>query len=202
MRIAIKLAYDGTKYHGFARQPNLNTVEGELIENLIKEEIITDPKDSVFRAASRTDKNVSALGNVVAFNTDIQEKEILERLSENFENILIYASKKVDLDFYPRYAKLRHYRYFLPNQNLGIQKIIHASSFFTGEHDFSNFARIEEGKNPVRAIENIIFEEQDDFLIINFFAQTFLWHQLCLFPQPIKSLVFACLIPSFLQKVV
>ena len=36
MRIGLKFAYDGSKFHGYARQPNLRTIEGELIKALIK----------------------------------------------------------------------------------------------------------------------------------------------------------------------
>ena len=75
MRIVIKFAYDGRKFHGYARQPNLKTVEGELVEALVKHNFLKDTKESVFRSASRTDKNVSALCNVVAFNTSNSEKK-------------------------------------------------------------------------------------------------------------------------------
>ena len=36
MRVAIKFAYDGRKFFGFARQPGLKTVEGGLINMLVK----------------------------------------------------------------------------------------------------------------------------------------------------------------------
>ena len=42
MRLVIKFAYDGKKFHGYARQPNLKTVEGDLINNLIKQGIIKE----------------------------------------------------------------------------------------------------------------------------------------------------------------
>ena len=69
MRIAIKFAYDGSNFYGYARQPLLRTVEGELIRGLIKHGIIEDTNDSCFRSASRTDKGVSAICNVAAFDT-------------------------------------------------------------------------------------------------------------------------------------
>ncbi|MBY9021829.1 MAG: hypothetical protein KGD67_12295, partial [Candidatus Lokiarchaeota archaeon] len=34
MRVAIKFAYDGRRFYGFARQPGLKTVEEEIIKNL------------------------------------------------------------------------------------------------------------------------------------------------------------------------
>ncbi|MCK4902429.1 MAG: tRNA pseudouridine(38-40) synthase TruA [Thermoplasmatales archaeon] len=178
MRIVIKFAYDGRKFHGYARQPNLKTVEGELVEALVKHNFLKDTKESVFRSASRTDKNVSALCNVVAFNTSTSKKIILNDLSNDFSSIIAYGIKDVDLEFNPLHAKMRQYRYYLPIPGLDIEKITPTSAYFTGEHNFSNFARIESFKNPVRTIDNIILTPKDDFLIIDFFAQAFLWHQI------------------------
>ena len=178
MRIALKFAYNGLTFHGFARQPNLSTVEGEIIKHLTEKKIIKNPKDSVYRSASRTDKYVSAFGNVIAFDTKRSEYAIIEELSNIFDDIIVYASAKTNSDFYPRYARLRHYRYFLQLEDIDIDKIMQALSCFTGEHNFSNFARVEPGKNPVRKIDNIVVEQVGDFLLIDFFAQTFLWNQI------------------------
>ena len=148
MRIALKFAYDGHIFHGYARQPGLKTVEGEIISILVREEYIKNAKDSIFRSSSRTDKGVSALGNVIAFNTDKPIDNILKQINTKTEEILFYGIKEVEPDFYPRYAKQRIYRYYLKNNNFDMEKIISAASLFTGTHNFSNFARVEEGKNP------------------------------------------------------
>ena len=110
MRVALKFAYDGRKFHGYARQPNLKTVEGDLIKSLVKYGFIEDTKESRFRSASRTDKGVSALCNVVAFNTEDSKKLILERLSDEFTDILTYGITEAESDFNPRHARLRQYR--------------------------------------------------------------------------------------------
>jgi len=178
MRIALKFAYDGSKFYGYARQPNLKTVEEELIKALIKHGFIEDTKDSFLRSASRTDKYVSAFGNVVAFNTNSSKKTILQSLAEDFEDIVVFGANDVKSDFNPRYANYRNYCYYLNIKDLDVSKIISASSAFTGEHNFSNFARIEPFKDPVRIIDNIVFLESDSYLLINFYAQTFLWNQI------------------------
>lgn len=178
MRVTLKFAYDGKKFHGYARQPKLKTIEGELIKNLIKHEIIQDVKESFFRSASRTDKGVSSLGNVIAFNTETSKKNIFQNISNGFSSILIYGIKDVEKEFNPRYAKYRHYRYYLPVVNLDIDKIVTASNFFTGEHDFSNFAKLEPQRNSIRTIDNILFTQENDILIVDFYAQTFLWNQI------------------------
>ena len=131
MRIALKFAYDGNKFYGYARQPNLKTVEEELIKALIKHGIIEDTQDSIFRSASRTDKNVSAFGNVIAFNTTSSKKSILQELSDESKDIIVFGVKDVESDFNPRYAKYRHYCYYLNVKDLDENKIISASSAFT-----------------------------------------------------------------------
>lgn len=69
MTVLLRLAYDGTDFHGFARQaqtaagPAVRTVQGELesaLASLYREPVRT-------RAASRTDAGVHALGQIVGF---------------------------------------------------------------------------------------------------------------------------------------
>ena len=66
----LRLAYDGTEFHGFARQaggegsPAVRTVQGELeaaLARLYKTPVRT-------RGASRTDAGVHAHGQLVAFD--------------------------------------------------------------------------------------------------------------------------------------
>ena len=178
MRTALKFAYDGREFYGFARQPQLKTVEGALIKSLIKHGIIEDTNESMFRSSSRTDKGVSCFGNVVAFNTETPGKKILTLLSKETTDVIPFGVKEVNDGFNPRYAKYRHYRYFLPKKDVDVDEIIKTSSVFTGQHDFTNFARVEQGRDPVRTIDNIVFDEQKNVLVIDFFAQTFLWNQI------------------------
>ena len=178
MRIAIKFAYNGSKFNGYARQPNQKTVEGDLIKALTKKGYIKNPKESIFRSASRTDRDVSSLGSVISFNTNKSEMNILQDLSAELLDIIAYGFAKVEPDFYPRYARYRRYRYFLKNEDFNVKKIITAASCFTGKHNFSNFAKVEEFKIPIREIDNIVIELKENFLIIEFFAKTFLWNQI------------------------
>jgi len=178
MHIAVKFAYDGSKFNGYARQPSLKTVEGEIIKALIKHGFIEDTSESFFKSGSRTDKGVSALSNIISFITDSSKKSVLQNLSDEFTDIIFYGIKQVESDFNPRYAKMRWYRYYLSKDDLDLDKILANTVCFTGEHNFSNFARIEPFRDPIRIIDNIVFTENEDFLIVDFFAQTFLWHQI------------------------
>ena len=177
MRISIKFAYNGKNYHGFARQPNLDTIEGSIIKSLMENGFINDLNTSKFRCASRTDKGVSAFGNVIVFNTESFKIQDLEDISI-FDDIVLYGFKKISLNFNPRYAIKRIYRYHLPIVNFDYDSILSIIKVFIGEHNFRNFARIESFRNPIRNIENIICSENKDFINVDFHAKTFLWHQI------------------------
>lgn len=178
MRLALKFAYNGKNFHGYARQPKLRTVEGEIINKLIDKNYISSPQDANLKSASRTDKGVSALVNVIVFETENFNKNIPDDLYSEFSDILFYNVLEVPPEFNPRYAKNRWYRYYFPDENIDFDQLTSTASLFTGENDFSNFARIEENKNPVRILDNIVFTKKNNYLIIDFFAQNFLWQQI------------------------
>lgn len=178
MRVALKFAYDGKNFYGFARQPNLKTVEGEIIKLLVKNGYIKNLTKSVFRYASRTDKKVSSFGNVIAFNTEKNVENIFEELNKKQKEVLFYGYKIVETDFYPRYAKQRIYIYYLKNDGKNLEEIKSFFNIFIGEHNFSNFARIEPGKNPFRKIDDIKIKKTNCYFLVEIYAQTFLYNQI------------------------
>ncbi|GAH11589.1 unnamed protein product, partial [marine sediment metagenome] len=70
MRYLVRTYYEGERFYGYQRQSNVLTVEGTIIDALIKTKYIEDSDTSQFKSASRTDREVNALGNVFAFNTN------------------------------------------------------------------------------------------------------------------------------------
>jgi tRNA pseudouridine38-40 synthase len=178
MRVALKFAYNGKGFSGYARQPGQRTVEQVLLNLLIERRIFDDAKTSYFRTASRTDRDVSALGNVCSFDTVSSKKTILGLLTKGISDVFIYGVQPVKPDFYPRHAIRREYRYYLKRDDLDVDALLSAAGLFVGEHNFVNFARVEPLKNPVRTIDNIVIVEKKDFLILDFYAQTFLWNQI------------------------
>jgi tRNA pseudouridine38-40 synthase len=178
MRVALKFAYDGKRFSGYARQPGQRTIEQALLDLLIERKILDDVRMSCFRTASRTDRGVSALGNVCAFDTTLSKDTIFTLLTKDAPDVFIYGVQPVEPGFYPRHAKRREYRYYLRTTGLDVERVLSAAGLFTGEHNFQNFARVEPLKNPVRTIDNIVLYEKQDFLILDFYAQTFLWNQI------------------------
>ena len=71
--IRLDLAYDGARFRGWARQPGLRTVQGELEDALAK--VIGEPV--ALTVAGRTDAGVHALAQVASFTTAREVPESL-----------------------------------------------------------------------------------------------------------------------------
>ena len=157
-RTALKIGYIGTNFHGFQRQPDLRTVEEELIYHLRKLNYIDDLKKSRFRIAGRTDAGVHSLGNVISFQSekDVRINEINNSLPDDIQ---ILASAPVRYAFKPRYAQMRQYRYVL-FQDLDIDKLKQCAEVFKGTHNFTNFTKRFQ-KTTTRTIEDIKITKAD-----------------------------------------
>ncbi len=171
VRYAIKTFYFGINFHGSQIQKDMRTVEGELIETLRR--IGYEVKN--FKRASRTDKHVSALQNVFAFDTN---KEIdLKIINRNLpDDIRVLAKAIVPEDFNPRYnVEEKEYKYFLFNEGYDLEKIKEASKLFIGKHDFYNFCLRKGLKgSTVKYLKSLEVEEFEDLIILTFRARSFL----------------------------
>lgn len=108
--VRLDLEYDGTAFKGWAKQPGLRTVQGELeaaLATVLREEV-------ELTVAGRTDTGVHARGQVASFETGI---EIPEGLAGRLNgvgpgDIAVTAAAVVDDGFNARRdAKSRTYRY-------------------------------------------------------------------------------------------
>lgn len=72
MRIRLDLAYDGGAFHGWARQPGLRTVQGDL-EVALATVLRRDPAAVAVTCAGRTDTGVHARGQVVHLDVTPEE---------------------------------------------------------------------------------------------------------------------------------
>jgi tRNA pseudouridine38-40 synthase len=70
--IKLVLAYDGTDFHGWARQPRRRTVEGELTAFL--EQVVQHPVR--LSVAGRTDAGVHARGQVASFDSSANPAKV------------------------------------------------------------------------------------------------------------------------------
>ena len=111
-RFVLKLAYEGTNYHGFQRQEELRTVSGEVEEVLSR---LFPGECQNFIGASRTDQGVHALGNILSFDTEAERNpENYERALNSYlpEDIRVLSAWKKTEDFHPRFTMhTKEYRY-------------------------------------------------------------------------------------------
>ncbi|MCJ2520371.1 MAG: tRNA pseudouridine(38-40) synthase TruA [Candidatus Thermoplasmatota archaeon] len=173
MRWAFKLAYIGHRFHGFQRQPDLQTVEGDILEVLLSKEIIDDPRQSGFQSASRTDRNVSALGNVSAFDSPVDGRKIIATLNASLTDIWFYAYTRVSSRFSPRKAEERWYRYHFPGE-LPIEELEDTAGLFEGRHDFRIFCK---GRTTgICDVREVRLTRLGDRTILDIRADRFLWN--------------------------
>lgn len=176
-RILLRVAYDGTNYHGWQVQPNAKTIEGELnriLTQLTGEEIQVT-------GASRTDAGVHALGNVAVFDTlsRIPAEKFSYALNQRLpEDIVVQSSVQVADDFHPRHCDCRKtYEYDILNRtfplpayrntayflygDLDLDAMRKACQAFLGEHDFASFcAAGAQVQTTVRTIYSLEVLEQ------------------------------------------
>ncbi len=177
MRYALKFAYDGTQFQGYARQPDFYTTEGHIIWAMKKQKIIQSVEESKFASSSRTDKGVSAVGNVLAINTDFRKDAILKALNPILEGIIFYGIAEVPDDYNPRHARQRTYRYILlKSQCPEIDKLKSASELFLGELDFKYFSKTDDRDEVTKLkLDSIEFIEEGQYIIVEIKAHRFLW---------------------------
>ncbi len=172
-RAAVKLAYDGRDFFGSQRQSEVPTVEDEVIRCLCKIKAIEDPLEARFRAASRTDRGVSALGNVVAFDTAFRRGSLIKALNSASRKVFFLGVSEVPHSFTPRRASGRWYRYFLDANNLDMNRLEECAKEFQGMHDFRRFCKAE-GRATVKELRIVSPQILGDLMVIDLEAREFL----------------------------
>jgi tRNA pseudouridine38-40 synthase len=152
------VAYDGSSFFGFARQPGFRTVAGTLEAAL--ELVVRHPV--VVTGAGRTDRGVHAAGQVVSFDVAVErfDAEVLRRALNRLCAPALVATEvaAVPVDFDARFsARARRYHYTVLNRSvpdpflwattwhvpepLALPRLRLACDPLIGEHDFSSFCR-------------------------------------------------------------
>ena len=170
MKIRLDIAYDGTPFHGFARQPDLPTVQGSLEEALSK----LAGRDVTTTGAGRTDAGVHALGQVVTVPDapdGLDLDDLVRRLNAMCgPGISVRSARAVSEDFDARFSALsRLYIYALSDSPvhdpflartvfyaargaapLDVDRMNEAAGHLVGSHDFASFGRVEDGATSER----------------------------------------------------
>ncbi len=174
-RVAVKLAYDGSKFYGYQRQPRRRTVEGALIDALVDLGAIGSARGARLQSSSRTDRGVSAVCNVVSFTTDFSLKALCSAVNSQTEDLWTYSAVRVPEDFNPRWARRRWYRYYLRKSTQDLKLMRTFAGRFEGAHDFSDFSK-KDDRDPIRTIDSIDVSDAGQFIVIDFKAESYLWN--------------------------
>ena len=186
-RTRFTLAYDGSRYQGFQRQPH-----GHTVQNLIETALFKLFKQPfTIHAASRTDAGVHAKKQV--FHVDLPSR--LDRVAELLDRLLpddvhIYAAEAVPQLFHSRYdarRKTYHYRLihtinpFLSHQALHYDVIdldrlnAHLKPLI-GRHDFGAFTVRNDKNNTIRTLYTAHAFMSGEDTIIEWIGDGFLRH--------------------------
>ena len=106
MRLRLDLSYDGTGFRGWATQPGLRTVQGEVEAAIAM--ILRLPQSAQLTCAGRTDAGVHARGQVAHVDLDDVDPVYLQRrLRRLLPDDIVLRSLTVAADgFDARFAAL------------------------------------------------------------------------------------------------
>lgn len=178
--VVLRVAYDGTDFHGFARQPGVRTVQGALeaaVGQIYKGEVPV-------RGASRTDAGVHARGQIVAFDPpfEIPIAGIAKGVGAGLPRDVVVTSAWQQAGpgggpLQPRHENRgKHYRYRLRTgplpdpfadrftwhhaRSLDVSAMRRAAAMLVGEHDFASFRAVDcQAETTVRELYAIHISE-------------------------------------------
>jgi tRNA pseudouridine38-40 synthase len=165
MRVRLDLAYEGTDFAGWARQPNQRTVQGVLEQAL--GQVLRLPKPPDLTVAGRTDAGVHARGQVA--HADLEAIPPLRWLNTVLPaDVRVFAVAPAPAGFDARFSALsRRYSYRVADgpvdplrrrdtlewsRPLDADAMNEAAGMLLGEHDFAAFCRRREGATTIRRL--------------------------------------------------
>lgn len=184
MNILLVFSYNGSKFSGYAKQPNKRTVQEE-VESCLSRIFNSEIKIS---ASGRTDAKVHAVRQHANFNIDDDQLKfdldnLKYRLNKMLPNdIYILEAKEVEKEFHARFAailKIYEYKFTFKNYHdvfkngliteinevneIDFGILNEAKNLFIGSHCFKNFtSKVDDKDNFVRTIYDIEFKDNGD----------------------------------------
>jgi tRNA pseudouridine38-40 synthase len=171
---AYRVAYDGRRFHGFQRQPDVPTVSDTLLAALRDLDVLGGGTDAPpgYAAAGRTDAGVSAIAQTVAFDApDWLTPRAFD--SELPPDVRVWAAADAPPAFHATHdATSREYDYHLhaPTGSVDDERATAALDALRGEHDFHNLTPDADG--TVRDLDGAI-RRDGDYLVVRVRASGF-----------------------------
>lgn len=193
VRVRMTVAYDGTPFHGFATNPDVRTVQGDLetaLTTIMRRPVLVS-------CAGRTDRGVHARGQVVSFDADEARFEpgALTRALNRMlaPSIAVRAVESTRPEFDARFSCVgRRYRYHVLNtttpdplthhhawhvrEPLSIEAMRLAADRILGEHDFSTFSKRNKskvGETFVRTVRQADWYRTGEHVTLDIVANAF-----------------------------
>ncbi|WP_336357592.1 tRNA pseudouridine(38-40) synthase TruA [Haloarcula sp. CGMCC 1.6347] len=178
---AYRVAYDGRPYHGFQRQPDVDTVEGRLRSALVRLGVCErgDGLPECYAAAGRTDAGVSARAQTVAFDAPAWLSPAAFN-GELPDDIRVWASADVPDGFHATHdAAERTYTYYLyaptdtdrpGHRPVDDERWADAVDALAGTHDFHNLTSDDTGTERTVDID---WTRDGQFLVVRLTAGGF-----------------------------
>ena len=183
LRLKIKLAYDGTNFSGWAKQPDRRTVQEEFEKAFST--VSRHQCETI--VAGRTDAGVHATAQII--HVDVPEGTDQIDLAYRLNRLLDTDLRVLEIEvapegFHARFSALRrHYKYQIVDSNkainpldrydraswyrpLDLARLNEASALLLGEHDFAAFCKFREGATTIRTLETFQWERKEDGLLV------------------------------------
>jgi tRNA pseudouridine38-40 synthase len=190
VRLRLDLAYDGAGFHGWARQPGLRTVQGDLEGAL---DTVLRVQGSSLTVAGRTDTGVHARGQVAHLDADPEtvaavagraEPDAYAALVRRLNGVLgtdvrVRRVVAAPTGFDARFSAIwRRYCYRIVDDRaavdplarghvlawgraLDLDRMNDAAALLLGEHDFASFCRKREGATTIRSLLELSWARVD-----------------------------------------
>jgi tRNA pseudouridine38-40 synthase len=192
-RLKLTLEYDGTEFAGWAAQPGLRTVEGELRAALDRAYADWDG----LAVAGRTDAGVHARAQVASFSANggpPPEKAAVALNQLLPDDLAVLSGEAAEDPFNARFsARSRSYRYRVrPSATpspferrrslwwprpLDEERLAESAQLLLGEHDFRAFTPTEtQHSSLARTVLAAAWERRDEALEFTITADSFLRH--------------------------
>ncbi|MFF8646811.1 tRNA pseudouridine(38-40) synthase TruA [Streptomyces griseoluteus] len=178
VRIRLDLSYDGTDFHGWAKQAGgRRTVQGEIEDAL---RTVTRSKETYeLTVAGRTDAGVHARGQVA--HVDLPEpvwaehrEKLLKRLAGRLsKDVRVWSLTEAPPGFNARFSAVwRRYAYRVTDNPGGVDPLLRnhvlwhdwpldvdvmneAARALLGEHDFAAYCKRREGATTIRTLQEL-----------------------------------------------
>ncbi|AIJ06920.1 MULTISPECIES: tRNA pseudouridine(38-40) synthase TruA [Edwardsiella] len=191
--LALGIEYDGSRYAGWQRQREVDSVQARLEAALSR--VASEPV-TVF-CAGRTDAGVHATGQVVHFTTHALRQEGAWTMGVNAhlpKDVAVRWVKDVSPDFHARFsATARRYRYVIYNHRyrpavlqsgvthcylpLDAERMARAGQALLGENDFSAFRAAQcQSRTPWRNVSHLRVNRYGPYVVVDIKANAFVHH--------------------------